>query len=49
MAAWEIVRPLFEALYEASPVWVWAKQRAGKKIQMVKAKAAFKVFILDSP
>jgi hypothetical protein len=45
MLEWEIVMPDFEGLYEALPVWVWAKQKTGKR---KTTKAAAKGFILIS-
>jgi hypothetical protein len=38
-----MVTPLFAALYEALPVWVWAKQRLEKN--RPKNSAAVKDFI----
>jgi hypothetical protein len=38
-----MVRPFFAGLYEALPVWVWAKQKP--EIKSPKARAALKNFI----
>jgi hypothetical protein len=43
MLEWDIVNPLFDGLYKASPVWVWAKQKTEKKRPNVSA--ALKRFI----
>jgi hypothetical protein len=40
---WLMVKPAFEELYEAFPVWVWVKEKAGKSSS--KARTGPKRFI----
>jgi hypothetical protein len=33
---WDIKNPVFDALYEALPVWDWEKQKSGKNKPRIK-------------